>query len=278
VSPRVTGKKATGEATASLGSLGYEDLREGATGPGAAEWKQADKARAGLTEFYNQLREDPRITDLARSEQAWARYEKVKAEVERLAPEAREKMTRSAESLEGLSIPVPEKEPLLTTDTQKLNLTQGEASRIYRKLDRAGGAVKGTPFAPDRASILKQEYAEGLATGGPKGGAVVRAVVEIARDMGLDIHQLVDEHRKEYHHGALQDAQQAMMRSQSVGRSVSKPPFPPPEMLQQDPKGIGTYRSPAMLAQRSPSPRPGPSSSPGSLRKLFKGGRRPRWK
>jgi hypothetical protein len=169
---------------------------------------------------------------------------------------------------------VPQGEHLTTKDVAKLNLTQGEASRIYRKLDRAGGAVKGTPFAPDRASILKQEYAEGLATGGPKGGAVCRAVYEIAQDLGLDIHQLVNEYRKPTHHGALQDAQQATMRSQSVGRSVSRPPFPPPEKLEQDPKGIGTYRSPAILTQRSS----GAGSTPRSLRKLFKSDRRPRWK
>src|SRR3712207_1628234 len=115
----------------------YDDVQREAKGrPGVAGWRRADKARADLTEFYRTLQDDPRISDLARSEKAWQRYEAVKAEVEQLAPEAKAKMARSAETALRQSIPTPESEGLLTTDTEKLLLTQGEQSRIYRQLDR----------------------------------------------------------------------------------------------------------------------------------------------
>ena len=49
----------------------YEDIQSQAKGSGVEEWKRADKARADLTEFYRTLQDDPRISDLARSEKAW---------------------------------------------------------------------------------------------------------------------------------------------------------------------------------------------------------------
>jgi hypothetical protein len=58
------------------------------------------------------------------------------------------------------------------------------------------------------------------------------------------------------------------MREQPINRSVSKPPFPPPEKLQQGSKGVGIYRSePALI----PTDR-------GALAKKFGSNRRPLWK
>jgi hypothetical protein len=218
----------------------YEEIQSQAKGPGVEEWKRADKARGSLPEFYRQLEADPRFSDLARAERAWERYEAVRAEVEQSAPEAQAKMARSAETAVRQSIPMPESEALATTNTEKLLLTQGEQGRIYRQLDRlesARGPLKRTPN-----QVLKEEYARGLQIGGPQGGAIARAVCEIARDTGVDIESIVDEHRGECHRRALEDAQNTQMRMQLVGKSVSKPPFPYPDVLHQGGRNIGTYR------------------------------------
>src|SRR3712207_2542999 len=118
----------------------YEDIQSRAKGPGVEEWKRADKARTSLPAYYRQLQDDPRITDLVRSERAWERYEAVKAQVQADSAKAIELFTKSVQSAERFSVPMPESEGLITKNTEKLLLTQGEQSRIYRRLDRLENA------------------------------------------------------------------------------------------------------------------------------------------
>jgi hypothetical protein len=108
----------------------YDDVQREAKGPGVEEWKQADRARADLTDLYRNLSEDDRYSPEYKAETAWAKYEETRARVEQLAPEAREKMLKSAESLERLSIPTPEGEGLITKDTNKLLLTAHERTGL----------------------------------------------------------------------------------------------------------------------------------------------------
>jgi len=220
----------------------YESIQHEAKGPGVEEWRQADKARANLSATYQSLKEDPRYSEEHKSQTAWDKYEETRAQVGQLAPEAREKMLRSAESRERMSIPTPEHEGLITKDTDKLLLTAHERSHLEGLINRAEKSSKG-PFKTNPTDILTREYARGLSEGGPGGGATVRAVYELARDWGLDIHTIVDEHRKPHHHGALEDAQRARMQANIVGRSVPEPPFPQP----------GGSRTPGTYSGRSPS-------------------------
>jgi hypothetical protein len=246
----------------------YEDIQSQAKGPGVEEWKRTDKARADLPAFYRELQEDPRITELVRSERAWERYEAAKAQVEADSQKAKELFTKSAQSAERFSVPMPESEGLTTNKTEKLLLTQGEQSRIYRRLDRlenARGPLKRSPI-----QVLEEEYARGLQIGGPQGGAICRAVYEIARDTGADIDAIVDKHRKHYHREALEDAQNAKMRLQLVGKSVSKPPFPHPDKLAQGGKDVGTYRSKTSAFV--------PNSKTALAKKFSEGKRRPSWR
>ena len=246
----------------------YTDIQNQAKGPGSEEWKSADRARAGLREYYAQLDADPRLSDLARSEQAWQRYEAVRAQVEADGARARELSERSARTAERQSLPMPEGESVITSDKDKLLLTQGEHSRLNRLIDRKSSrATKATPFK--LANLLKGEYARGLEVGGAQGGAICRAVVEIARDAGEDIHHIVDAHRRDSHRRALEDAQSAEMRLQLIGKSVSRPPFPRPEELQGGGKEVGTYRG----KQKAFMP-----NDRTALAKVFQGRRRPSWK
>jgi hypothetical protein len=217
----------------------YESIQQEAKGPGTDEWRQVDKARSELSELYRNLQEDERYAPEYKSERAWQEYGKVRGQVEQLAPEARAKMLGSADSLERMSIPTPEHEGLLTRDTNRLLLTAHERNRIEGLLDRAEKQGEKGPFKRDPHDILKAEYKRGLDEGGPGGGATVRAVYQLARDRGLDIHAIVDEHRKPHHHGALEDAERARMRANLVGKSVPEPPFPRPGRKSRE--GIGTY-------------------------------------
>jgi hypothetical protein len=205
----------------------YESVQQEAKGPGVDEWRRADKLRSDLRELYRSLSEDDRYALEYKSETAWAKYEETKAQVEKLAPEARSKMLKSADSLERMSIPTPEGEGLITKDVGKLMLTASERGRIEGLVNRSEKAAGRGPsgFKVRPQEILKGEYARGLAEGGPGGGATVRAVYELARDWGVDIHAIVDEHRKAHHHSALEDAIAASHRANLVGRAVPEPPF-----------------------------------------------------
>jgi len=94
---------------------------------------------------------------------------------------------------------MPESESLTTTNTEKLLLTKGAQSRIYRHLDRLENAPG--PLKRSAIQVLEEEYTRGLQIGGPQGGAICRAVYEIARDTGADIDAMVDAHRKDSHRG-----------------------------------------------------------------------------
>jgi len=219
----------------------YEQVQESARGAGVDEWRAVDKARAELSELYHNLREDSRYSEEYKSETAWRRYEETREKIEALAPEARSKMLKSAENSERFSIPVPEKQGLITQDTDKLLLSAHERNRLEGLLNRAERQAKG-PFKTKPVDILAREYERGLGEGGPGGGATVRAVIQLARDYGFDINAIVDAHRKPHHHGALEDAQAARMRANMVGRSVPQPPFPHPEQIgRTSPQRTGTY-------------------------------------
>src|SRR5215218_9984912 len=219
----------------------YEQVQESARGAGVDEWRAVDKARAELSELYHNLREDSRYSEEYKSETAWRRYEETREKIEALAPEARSKMLKSAENSERFSIPVPEKQGLITQDTDKLLLSAHERNRLEGLLNRAERQAKG-PFKTKPADILAREYERGLNEGGPGGGATVRAVIQLARDYGFDINAIVDAHRKPHHHGALEDAQAARMRANMLCRIVPQPPFPHPEQIgRTSPQRTGTY-------------------------------------
>ena len=220
----------------------YEDIQREAKGPGSDQWRKADKLRADLTNFYNGLREDERYAQEYKSQRAWEEYQKVREQVEQLAPEARQKMQHSAEGLERMSIPTPEGEGLITKDTNKLLLTSNEYNRLQGLINRAEKQVEKIPgFKAKPVDVLKAEYERALDEGGPGGGATVRAVVQLARDYGHDIDSIVDGRRKSYHRESLAEAEQRRMRAQLVGKSVPQPPFPHPARMSQAPGRIGTY-------------------------------------
>jgi hypothetical protein len=243
----------------------YEEIRDTAKGSGVDEWREVDRARAELGQLYLNLKEDARYSEEYKAETAWRQYQFAREKAERLAPEAREKMLRSADGLERQSIPMPAEQGLVTKDVDKLMLTAHERNRLERLVERKEKVGSG-PFKADPMATLASEYERALSQGGPGGGATCRAIVELCRDYGYDVDQIVDKHRKHYHHGALQDAEQNRMRARMVSRSVPRPPFPHPEELKQTPGRVGAYGRGAR------------ATVPQQKGTLFKKNRRPSWK
>jgi hypothetical protein len=199
--------------------------------------REAQAARRDLIRQYESLDSDERYTDEHRASRAWEAYDKAKGTIESKASAAREKLLESAEDLERSSIPFPGGQSLRTDDVQLLALSQGERSRIVERLGyehpsiaRMKAAGKNVPTSSeDRpASVLREEYARGLDIGGPQGGAICRAVIGLAEDRGMNVDDIVDEHRREWQRDYLQNAQQARIQARSVYSRVPLPSTPRP--------------------------------------------------
>jgi hypothetical protein len=199
--------------------------------------REAQAARRDLIRQYESLDSDERYTDEHRASRAWEAYDKAKGTIESKASAAREKLLESAEDLERSSIPFPGGQSLRTDDVQLLALSQGERSRIVERLSyehpsiaRMKAAGKNVPTSSEvrPASVLREEYARGLDIGGPQGGAICRAVIGLAEDRGMNVDDIVDEHRREWQRDYLQNAQQARIQARSVYSRVPLPSTPRP--------------------------------------------------
>jgi hypothetical protein len=102
----------------------YEQLRDTTTGEAGAAWKAADCEESNLRALYRELKEDPRYTSEHKAEQAWRKYEAAKEKVAAGKTKARELLEKQARSGVRFSIPTPEGESPITSDTHKLLASQ----------------------------------------------------------------------------------------------------------------------------------------------------------
>jgi hypothetical protein len=240
--------------------------------------REAQAARRDLIRQYESLDNDERYTEEHRAAALWAAYDKTCPIIEEKAKSAREKLLASADEYEMSSIPFPGGQSLRTDDVQLLALSQGERSRIVERLSyenpniaRMKAAGKNVPTSSeDRpANVLCEEYRRGLEVGGPQGGAICRAVIGLAEDRGMNVDEIIDEHRRGWQRDYLQNAQQARIQARSVYSRVPLPSSPRP----------GGARSPEEARagkKRTPFGVPKKASSGPLFQK--KGRRRPSWK
>lgn len=203
----------------------YEELRDQATGAGAEAWRAADRRENQLRETYRALKDDPRFTDEHKAQKAWEAYDAAKDAIEAERAKAREHLEMQASSGVRASLPFPDGEGPVTSDTQKYLATQNEAARIVRKIDRIGASAKGVPLKASPPDVLRQEYGRGLEAGGAPGGIVCRGELAAADALGVYAESVVDGFRKDRHREALERAQTSERLAQSVGGRVPELPF-----------------------------------------------------
>jgi hypothetical protein len=207
----------------------YEQLRDAASGDAGQAWRSADREEGNLHALYRSLKEDPRYTEEHKAQKAWENYEIAREKIAAGSREkARESLKKQAQTAERLSIPLPDGEELITTDTSKLLAAQNEAARIIRKLERASLASPARgPFRPTPVEVLKEEYARGLEVGGMEGGVICRGVLMAADELGADASAVVDGFRKQRHRKALESAHHAERVAGLIGKQINaEPPFP----------------------------------------------------
>src|SRR5215204_1684204 len=194
--------------------------------------REAQAARRDLIRQYESLDNDERYTDEHRATAAWQAYDESKPLIEQKANAAREKLLASADEYELSSIPFPGGQSLRTNSVELLSLTQGERARIVERLGyeppniaRMKAAGKNVPASAEArpANVLREEYARGLDIGGPQGGAICRAVVGLAEDRGMNVDDIVDEHRRQWQRDYLQNAQEARIQARSIYSRVPLP-------------------------------------------------------
>jgi hypothetical protein len=199
--------------------------------------REAQAARRDLIRQYESLDSDERYNDEHRATAAWQAYDKARPVIEEKANAAREKLLKSADEYEMSSIPLPGGQSLRTNNVELLSLTQGERARIVERLSyeppniaRMKAAGKNVPASAEErpASVLREEYARGLDIGGVQGGAICRAVVGLAEDRGMNVDDIVDEHRRDWQRQRLQSAQDARMQATSIYTRVPLPGYKRP--------------------------------------------------
>jgi hypothetical protein len=211
----------------------YEQLRDAASGDAGQAWRNADREESNLRALYRSLKEDPRYTQEHKAQKAWENYETARERIVAGREKARESLKKQAQTAERLSIPLPDGEALITTDTSKLLAAQNEAARIIRKLERASLASPARgPFKPTPLEVLKEEYASGLEIGGMQGGVICRGVLMAADELGADTGAVVDGFRKQRHRKSLESAHHAQRLAFTIGGKAPEPPFPRPGSAQ----------------------------------------------
>jgi hypothetical protein len=204
----------------------YEEVRDSAPTEARTLWQAADKEEENLRTLYGQLKDDPRYTEEHKSAQAWEKYEAKKQGIIEGKEKARETLSNNARAYQRMSLPFPPEEGPVTKDNEKLLLSQNEASRIVRKLERISN-TKG-PFKQNPTKVLKEEYERGLEVGGVQGGSICRGVLTACDEFGVDVDSVVDDFRKERHRELLEDSQRAELLTNHIGKRVPEPPFKPP--------------------------------------------------
>jgi len=198
---------------------------------------EAQAARRDLLRQYESLDSDERYNDEHRAAAAWQAYDKSKPLIEEKANAARERLRKSADEYEMSSIPFPGGQSLRTNKVELLSLTQGERARIVERLSyeppniaRMKAAGKKVPSSAEErpANVLREEFSRGLDIGGPQGGAICRAVVGLAEDRGMNVDEIIDEHRSDWQRHRLQSAQDALVQARSVYSRVPLPNYSRP--------------------------------------------------
>jgi hypothetical protein len=213
-------------ARQSRGVSTYTELRDSVDGEAGTAWRTADREAESYQEFIQSLREDNRFSDEYKCAESWQRYLRSKEIVESNRQKAKEKLSQQAATARRFSIPMPREQGLHATSDSAIIASQNEASRLVRQLDRMRDTK--SPFKPDPAEVLREEYGRGLGIGGIQGAAICRGVFSAAEELGVGTESVAGPHREKRHLDSLERAEQYERMSFAIGGTLREPPFRKP--------------------------------------------------
>jgi len=210
----------------------YEGLQNSVENDDArAAWKYSDNLAHNLTQRYHELKSDPRYTNDFKAEEAWKAFDKASVKISAEKEKARSLLQKEAAYNEEMSIPRPRGESLKATSTERLLGAQNHAAKVVRMAERLeqraakGGSPIGRPSLP---SVLKDEYARGINTGGVEGAVACRGTLMAAQELGVDADSFLNDLREDKHLESLDKARRLTTMSQAISKQVPEPPFPRP--------------------------------------------------
>jgi hypothetical protein len=219
----------------------------------------ANEHRLGLELERIQANED--LTVEARERQASEVVALHAPKVSQARATARQKVTRGGETQRLFSIPMPEKGALATTkakDAQELVAVQNEsaallakASEVQRKASMDG---KVKLNHDPRLKVLKEAYSAAMGATGIEAKVGALAAIKAAEGLGVDIEELVSEHRTEIHQRALADAErfERAMQVLPSGKIKAANPFDGKALRG---KAVGSYSSGSKAVMSSGRPK-----------------------
>jgi hypothetical protein len=250
------------QIVAAIPDKGVHELLQGA---------QADEHRLGQELERIQANED--LTTEARERHADEVIERYSPGISSARAEARQKVARGAKAQYQFSVPMPNSDSLATAkakDASEILAIQNEATSLLAKASEVqrkasmDGKVKLNH--DPRFQVLKETYATAMSGTGLEAKVSALAVIKAAESLGVDIEELVSDHRTERHQRALADAG-SFERAMQVLPSGKRTPANPFASGRQGAKAVGTYSSESKPVMSSGRP------------KLFeKNRRKPLWK
>ena len=173
--------------------------------------------------------------------------------------DAREKVEAAVESSYNFSLPFPDKKTFAHTqvkDTSEMLAVQGEADSIAARIvgKSLQEITKEVPKHPGDKGIqatsghsvdaLRSEFDAAMTLGGVEGRVRALGVARVCEGMGLPLEQIVEHHRSQVHHNALQDARrfESALHTIPSGKHGTRNPYAG-NTRRRGPSGVGTYAS-----------------------------------
>ena len=173
--------------------------------------------------------------------------------------DAREKVEAAAESSYNFSLPFPDKKTFAHTqvkDTSEMLAVQGEAdsiaariagkslAEITKEVSKHPGDKGIQAISSHSVDALRSEFDAAMKLGGVEGRVRALGVARVCEGMGLPLEQVVEHHRSQVHHKALQDARrfESALHTIPSGKHGMRNPYAG-NTRRRGPSGVGTYAS-----------------------------------
>ena len=195
--------------------------------------------------------------------------------------DAREKVEAAVESSYNFSLPFPDNKTFAQAqikDTQEMLAIQAEADsiaarisgkslqEITKEVSKHPGDKGIQATSSHTVDALRSEFDAAMKLGGVEGRVRALGVARVCEGMGLPLERVVEHHRSQAHHNALQDARRFERALHTIpsGKHGTRNPYSG-NTRRRGPSGVGTYASANKVMT-------------GGRPQLFQKKRRPAWK
>jgi hypothetical protein len=236
----------------------YEQLRDGLEGEAGIAWRDADRWTSYLTEKFETLEADEKLSQEGKYGAAEEYLNKTRPRIESAYEKARKHLAEEAKRKKGASVPMPDKKTLFANpvkDSTELVAIQTEAAGIQAKVEKLQSRLPAGMKAGGQASdVLREAYAQGMEVGGVEGGVKCRGALRAAEALGVSVDDVVSPYRERRHYEAADEAfrlENLRLTVPGAKSMIPTNPFSPQSSPKSD---YHTGRSNTLLKPRTSTP------------------------